>query len=256
MFHPEDEVDQKIYDLMKEKGVIKNAYALNGEQKETDEIKCIRFFGKAPMLPGEEHHTCHKCGAKLHNLMQVYVPSLPPNFQRLLPPAIHGCLLVFYYCHQCGTWDFNPKNEDMVVSIYSPDQFEKLQLVNLELPENFPSAVVNDYTLIETANPEINEFRYLIDDLVETDETHMSKAKMSDKFFKVLSTLERIQMKSHFGGYHRVLNFNNSLPSPSWILFAELDENDWFEAGWSGSVLGQIFVHEYEPRFKVVFDQS
>lgn len=224
----------EVVQQLRQKGLMKMGYFMVGHQGEADTVKCIKCFGKIPHLPGEEVSKCGECGRIKDTILQVYVPLLPQNVQRILPESLQGCLIVFHMCAECLPWD---QEMDMDVSIYTPEQIERLELQDAgDVP--YRPGVVDNIVAHETLDvvsgceiPGMNEsVLYLIHD-------EISDSRPSSCYF--------CGAPSYVQG--------PECPGPGWTLFANLEEDAVHDLMWGDCGTAQIWVHDSEPKFRLTW---
>lgn len=235
---------QKALNRLEKIGKAKMGTFIIGHNGETDTIKCSKFYGKAPSLPEEELFLCDECGEQKQLLVQLYVPSLPPNIQRLLPTELSDALLVFYYCLECLPYG----GDQLDVKIYHADDIKKLKYYDIDRGELMEPEIFDSYTTAYTFDHE-SLFKYCHNEKIENE--------ICDQIQDELEDLRDDSTNSNcfFGGCADFAQ-GDDCPGPSWDLFLNIGGDKWNHFMWGDCGTAQIWVNSVEPNFVLTWSCS
>ncbi|KAI5552954.1 hypothetical protein TVAGG3_0235430 [Trichomonas vaginalis G3] len=235
---------QTAFNRLESVGKARMGTFIIGHNGEPDTIKCSKFFGKTPCLPEEELFLCDECGEQKHLLVQLYVPSLPPNVQRLLPTELSDALLVFYYCLECLPCMGN----HLDVKIYHPEDIEKLKYCNINRDELEEPEIFDSYTTAFTYDHE-SLYTYFDNEKIDDQD--------SDYIVLELDKLREDSSHSncYFGGCAHFIQ-GDECPGPNWNLFLNIEEDEWNNFMWGDCGTAQIWVNSVEPNFVLTWSCS
>ncbi|EAY19043.1 hypothetical protein TVAG_247220 [Trichomonas vaginalis G3] len=212
------------------KGFTKKGIFIRCEKAEATKAALSKYGGKVPHLPGEDPSVKTEDGVQLELAVQLYVPELPENVQRLLPQELQDALILLFI----NTED-SPENGPMPVRIYHKDDISKLELADAKEDAHIESAIFKSYEVIDTYNDSGNDFLESmeeVDGLVVEELMHEIRSKRDTNCY--------------FGGFPYFVQGEAS-PGEGWTLLLNLQDDSYFSYMFGDAGTAQIWVNDSDP---------
>lgn len=208
------------------KGFVKKGIFIRATKEETTKAAVSKYGGVVPHLPGEGPVKSPDGSHDLELAVQLYVPELPENVQRLFPQNLQDALILMFV----DTED-SPENGPLPVRIYHKDDIAKLELAPAKEEGRIESAIFTSYEPIDTYNDSGNDF---LEVMGEVDGLVVEEL--------MLIIRQNRDTNCYFGGFPYYVQ-GESTPGDNWSLLLNLQDDQYFSYMWGDAGTAQIWIN-------------